>query len=500
MHSQGLNIRQLPLRRRDLRGGTSYLDYFYTYDENGNLTGIADNRVLGNETRTMVYDSVDRLTRADALDVLGPEIFEYDPLDNLRAMTYPGRGDLGILYGYDVQNRLSTIAMATTAGGQASHSYQYDSRGNMTSGLHVRNEFTPGVPVERQQVFDQANRLLSATTGGQAEHYRYDGHGRRTRIQRSGGVTYQVYGRDGRFLLERTPTGALVQYVHLGNRLLARAAGGAVTYQHTDQLGSVVRRTNAVGVVMDSTIYAPFGSVQSGVLSQGPAFTGHVSDQSSGLSYMQQRYHDPLAMRFISVDPVLPGTTDGGNFNRYWYANNNPYKFVDPDGRESGCLYGGGCGGPASAAQNAVFVAALDYMPVVGDIKGIVDAIADPSAGNIVAAAAGLMGPVGDSVAAMMKRGGNIVENSVGPRGSCPSCGGRTSSSESAIARDHDMPKRDVGNSIHQAKDNGSDSGDFGRNNGNVEVCRDCGEIFPKTPNNGLGDSIGNIRDPIERK
>jgi hypothetical protein len=22
-----------------------------------------------------------------------------------------------------------------------------------------------------------------------------------------------------------------------------------------------------------------------------------------------------------------------GNFNRYWYANNNPYKYVDPDGR-----------------------------------------------------------------------------------------------------------------------------------------------------------------------
>lgn len=29
-----------------------------------------------------------------------------------------------------------------------------------------------------------------------------------------------------------------------------------------------------------------------------------------------------------------PSTTDGANFNRYWYANNNPYKFVDPDGRQ----------------------------------------------------------------------------------------------------------------------------------------------------------------------
>lgn len=28
-----------------------------------------------------------------------------------------------------------------------------------------------------------------------------------------------------------------------------------------------------------------------------------------------------------------PANGVGGNFNRYWYANNNPYKFKDPDGR-----------------------------------------------------------------------------------------------------------------------------------------------------------------------
>jgi hypothetical protein len=37
--------------------------------------------------------------------------------------------------------------------------------------------------------------------------------------------------------------------------------------------------------------------------------------------------------RFLSVDPVSASSINGGNFNRYWYANNNPYKFVDPDGR-----------------------------------------------------------------------------------------------------------------------------------------------------------------------
>jgi hypothetical protein len=47
---------------------------------------------------------------------------------------------------------------------------------------------------------------------------------------------------------------------------------------------------------------------------------------------MQQRYYDPIAMRFLSVDPVHVDTSSGGNFNRYWYANNSPYTYSDPDG------------------------------------------------------------------------------------------------------------------------------------------------------------------------
>jgi RHS repeat-associated protein len=46
-----------------------------------------------------------------------------------------------------------------------------------------------------------------------------------------------------------------------------------------------------------------------------------------------QRYYDPGIGRFLSVDPVTANPNTGANFNRYAYANNNPYKFTDPDGR-----------------------------------------------------------------------------------------------------------------------------------------------------------------------
>jgi RHS repeat-associated protein len=47
-----------------------------------------------------------------------------------------------------------------------------------------------------------------------------------------------------------------------------------------------------------------------------------------------QRYYDPAIGRFLSVDPVAADSAGGTSFNRYWYANNNPYRFTDPDGRQ----------------------------------------------------------------------------------------------------------------------------------------------------------------------
>ena len=46
---------------------------------------------------------------------------------------------------------------------------------------------------------------------------------------------------------------------------------------------------------------------------------------------MQARYYDPVIGRFYSNDPI--GFRDVHSFNRYAYANNNPYKYVDPDGK-----------------------------------------------------------------------------------------------------------------------------------------------------------------------
>lgn len=48
---------------------------------------------------------------------------------------------------------------------------------------------------------------------------------------------------------------------------------------------------------------------------------------------MQQRYYDPQLGVLLSVDPVTAYSSPVAMFNRYRYANSNPYRFTDPDGR-----------------------------------------------------------------------------------------------------------------------------------------------------------------------
>lgn len=117
--------------------------------------------------------------------------------------------------------------------------------------------------------------------------------------------------------------------------LFAAFSAGAQTirYVHTDGLGSVVLTTDKDRNVVERSEYEPYGSLLNRPLADGPGYTGHAMDATTGLTYMQQRYYDPTLGRFLSVDPIVANASSGANFNRYFYAGNNPYAYIDPDGR-----------------------------------------------------------------------------------------------------------------------------------------------------------------------
>ena len=106
-----------------------------------------------------------------------------------------------------------------------------------------------------------------------------------------------------------------------------------VTYYYTDPQGTVLATADAAGNTLSTGDYHAYGSAIPSATESVPSFTGHVVDPESSFLYAQQRYYDPEIGRFLSVDPIAVSPERG--VNRYWYASNNPFRYTDPDGRES---------------------------------------------------------------------------------------------------------------------------------------------------------------------
>ncbi|MGH7884802.1 MAG: RHS repeat-associated core domain-containing protein, partial [Thermodesulfobacteriota bacterium] len=62
-------------------------------------------------------------------------------------------------------------------------------------------------------------------------------------------------------------------------------------------------------------------------------YTTKEIDNDIGLYYYGARYYSPSVGRFMSVDPVGGNIFDPQSFNAYPYVQNNPFKYIDPDGR-----------------------------------------------------------------------------------------------------------------------------------------------------------------------
>ncbi|WP_226469880.1 RHS repeat domain-containing protein [Luteimonas panaciterrae] len=330
-HSMTQNIRQLPAKSVDSGG---VLDDDYGYDKNGNVDHKWDNATGGASGRTMQYDGLDRLVQAFSPAFGGDNYayYTYDGLDNIRTAKAHGND---YTYAYDAKWRLTNIT--NTVGGASVIGLGYDARGNLAN----KNGQT--------YIFDYGNRLRSSVSPS-SYWYAYDGQGRRVLSCSPSACNYQMYSQAGQLLMTQDGRDSTrTESIYLGGSLVAshelNTTTGVVTakYQHTDALGSPVATTDANGKVTERSDYDPYGKLLNRPLKDGPGYTGHVSDAATGLSYMQQRYYDPQVGRFLSVDPVTANTGTGGNFNRYWYANNNPYKFTDSDGREAGCV-NNGCG------------------------------------------------------------------------------------------------------------------------------------------------------------
>ncbi|MDZ4116997.1 MAG: RHS repeat-associated core domain-containing protein [Xanthomonadaceae bacterium] len=390
-HTVTQNGRHLPLRVRDV-GAQVAQDFNYTYDPNGNVLGIADNEPGNLQSRTLGYDVRDRLTSASG--VWGNAGYTYDPLDNLRSADQEARQ---FRYQYDGNNRLTQLTdpAGTPLPGL---DFAYDAQGRQ-----VRKG-------SQTRTFDGANRITAIN----GETYAYDGNGRRIATWAADGRTkVEVYTQNGQlgFAVDSAKGGGS-SFVYLAGQRIAEDHWDCgtdthkVTYIHSDALGSPVATTDATGNVLERTYYAPYGEALNRTV-DGPGYTGHVMDAATGLVYAQQRYYDPVVGKFLNIDPVAADAGSGGNFNRYWYANDNPYKFTDPDGRfvlnvgaaALGAVVGGVVGGVVAVAGG-------------GGVKGAIAGFVGGAVGGAITGATLGAGSTAGAIAAAGVTGAILGETS----------------------------------------------------------------------------------------
>ncbi|WP_369742658.1 RHS repeat domain-containing protein [Pseudidiomarina sp. PP-1MA] len=272
------------------------------------------------ESLTVYYrynNDLDRLIGTSGNRKAGNASVDYDALGNITQLVTHNRT---LDYHYNTAlNRLTSVN-GSGAVAKSYSSFDYDTRGNITNNSHV------------EMSYNLANQMTAAL----GKSYTYDGHNRRVKVAGDGDTRYYLYSQSGQLLLSED-NGVQTNYIYLGSKLIAEDRQATTTFIHTDRLGSPVARTNSTGRVESRRHYQPFGDTYEAP-SDDIGYTGHKYDNDSGLSYMQQRYYDPIIGRFYSNDPVdafshLSSTNGTHGFNRYAYANNNPYKYVDPDGR-----------------------------------------------------------------------------------------------------------------------------------------------------------------------
>ncbi len=232
--------------------GTPAVTTAFTYDSNGNLTGLS--APLGRSS-TRQFDELDRLTQIDDASA-GVTRFDYGANGNLASVTDPR--NLLTSYVHDGFGELTSLTSPDTG----TTTQTYDAAGN----LHTRTD-SRGVTASWR--YDALSRLTSMNSGDQSVSFTYDsganGIGRLTGAADSAHSLAWSYDAHGRATMKTQKVGAIertLRYAYTNGRLssLVTPAGQTITY------GYLHGRLDSIAVngtsLLHTVLYEPFGPVR----------------------------------------------------------------------------------------------------------------------------------------------------------------------------------------------------------------------------------------------
>ena len=155
-------------------------------------------------------------------------------------------------------------------------------------------------------------------------------------------------------------------------------------------LGDIVAVYSSAGVKLVSYAYSAYGDtyttyhnggVSTGATKNPFRYRGYYYDSDLYLYYLESRYYDPVACRFISPDDLsyLGANGDLNSYNLYAYCSNDPINYVDPSGHEIIFATLATCGIVTLAVCGLIWLAqdAVGEQKLAKAASGIADAVSD---------------------------------------------------------------------------------------------------------------------------
>ncbi len=281
-----------------------------------------------------------------------------------------------------------------TVGANPTQTLGYDANGNLTSDGTLTF------------AYDAQNMLRTANKSGMAATYAYDPLGRRQAKTVNAVVTTFLSDGDEEIAEYDGANALLRRYVTGPGTDMPIAmvtAAGVRSYFHANRQGSVIAMSAANGTIAEGTYtYDAYGN---GAPTTGVPFkyTGRRLDPETGLYYYRARYYAPTIGRFLQTDPV----GYGDDMNLYGYVGNDPLNSTDPTGKlsfdDAIMAFGKAVDATIDSAVKDPVGTALDFVPIVGDIKGAVEFLEEPTVLGGIAVVASVVPVGGDAVAKILR-------------------------------------------------------------------------------------------------
>ena len=364
------------------------LQYSYTYDANGLLSGLS---YPGGLNVSYVYDSYGNKIRTTAAGTTVWELSYYDGMTTVADHTsqissgvaLESNGvlsELALVNGYDLPGYLSftydtatgnLLSRGNISGNDEYYTYDnldrltsadgntftYADNGNLTYKTGIGHYTYGSTKPHAVTGIENTARLMALSQldtefneFGKISHitdfadglnmeffYGPDDERFCTKLKKANGSLKKETVYLDNLDIVISNTGSKQWFYYVDDHVISKKVDNG-TFSHyftfTDQLGSILKAVDASGTERFSATYDAWGrqTVTLNEIGLIRGYTGHEMLTEFGLINMNGRVYDPLLGRFLSTDNFVQEPDGTQSFNRYSYCLNNPLKYTDPSG------------------------------------------------------------------------------------------------------------------------------------------------------------------------